>query len=134
MAPWNGAPRPFALFHSLLGSKPSVLKRATSASNSLAFFISRTVVMPFITRLPGLLLNLVCFGSLATNDEILTVELLRYRIIRISVIVEAFAGFASVPSCHHQPFQQRWRSEAAFPELIEHHVGNVVRSIQTDKV
>src|SRR5262245_13305896 len=57
-------------------------------------------------------------------------EFLCNRIIRVRVIVKPLARLSAVPSRHHQPLEQRRRGEALLPELIKHHVRDVVRSVE----
>src|SRR6266581_6174494 len=61
-------------------------------------------------------------------------KFVRLRIIRIGIIVKAFAGFAPVPASHHQPLQQWRRSKAALFEFVVHHVGDVVSRVEADEI
>src|SRR5882724_1405133 len=53
---------------------------------------------------------------------------------RIGIIIKPFARFPSVPASHYQPLQQWRRRKAAFAKLVKHHLRDVVRCIESNKI
>src|SRR5438552_10390658 len=52
----------------------------------------------------------------------------------LCVRVEAAAGFAAELAGHHHSLEQRRRRVAGFAEFLEHHFGDVQRSVEADQI
>src|SRR5206468_13091115 len=52
----------------------------------------------------------------------------------LSVRVEAAAGFAAELAGHHHSLEQRRRRVAGFAEFLEHHLGDVQRSVEAHQI
>src|SRR5262245_17929404 len=50
------------------------------------------------------------------------------------VVVETLAGLPAKVPRHHHALEEGWRGEARFPELVEHHLGDEQRRVQSDQV
>src|SRR6185369_5968324 len=49
-------------------------------------------------------------------------------------VVETLTALLAVPSGHDHALEQGWRGEAAFLELVEHDVRDVVGGVESDKI
>src|SRR5581483_5302012 len=58
----------------------------------------------------------------------------RHWIIRIAVIVKAFATLAAIPTGHYQTLEQRRRGETLLLKLVIHNVRDVVSGIEPHKI
>src|SRR3954469_3591033 len=56
------------------------------------------------------------------------------RVRGVRMIVKTLARFLSEPACQNEALQKRWGGEATLLELVEHHMGDVVRGVEADEV
>src|SRR5215467_11250506 len=61
-------------------------------------------------------------------------DFLRYRLLRIGVVVESAPGLAAVPTREDHPLQQRRGSKALFLKFVEHDLRDVVGGVEAHKV
>src|SRR5512146_2324815 len=74
------------------------------------------------------------FGGGLFRGQAAQGSILGHRLLRVFVIVEAFARLAPVPARQHHAFEQRRRSKTPLLELLEHYVGYVVGGVEPDKI
>src|ERR1700682_5604942 len=60
--------------------------------------------------------------------------ILRHGIFRIRPVVEPLAVLLPVPPRHHHALQQRRGRETPLLKFVEHHVRDVIRRVQPDKI